>query len=201
MRADWTKLKKVSFLLLLVMAGCYTTVEVLRSNEEIESFNEEIEPLPDSLLTIPSYNGHEAEPIIQLSKVGTWKSIEYILYSNGELYVNGEFVNKIEQGDLDDIIQGLNKRGLFKVSHENIQDKIWHQRRTCFFELFFLNQGRPVVLDGGSDILQVTFNKFKYCISYDAVWFDAKLFPTCQDIQILNNSINFLYREFKFYRE
>jgi len=150
MRLDWRDLKMVTFLLLLITSGCYTIVEELRSREEIESLNEEIDTLPDSLLTIPTCNEDEAKPIIQLSSIGTWNSIEYILYNNGDLYFNGEFAKNITQGDLEDIIQGLNRRGLFRVNDEKIQDKIWVQRRACFFELFFLNQGRPVVLDGGN---------------------------------------------------
>ena len=183
------------------MNRCYTTIEMLRSHEEIESLNEEIKPLPDSMLIIPLGNEGEAKPIIQLSSIGTWNSVEYILHNNGDLYLYGEFVENITHDGLEEIIQNLNKKGLFNVSYEKIQDKIWLQRRACFIDLFFLDQGRPIVFDGGTDILLVTLKNFMYYISYDAVWFDAEIFPTCQDIQILNNSIKFLRHKFEFYRE
>lgn len=203
MQLDWSSVKKTIFLLLLIFiaTGCYTTIWQARSPEEIEAFNEEIQSLPDSMLIIPEFNGEDTIPVIKFTSIGFMACWEYIVYNNGNLFYNGGFSKKITQTDIENLIFELNEKGLFGVSSKEIQDRIAFQRRACLFELFFPKGPSPVStrFDVPTYTIQINLNDLDYHISYYDIMYAAEKFPTCKDIRILSESIEYLYRKMQEY--
>jgi len=171
--------------------------------------NQTITPLPESLLSIPKFNGKDTIPIFYFEQAGRGYShpwLAYMLYNDGKLEFLYIFEGKkgvfqygfISKEEMQDFIYKLNQMGLFNVSNESIIEKEYYPYKVGCLEAYFSGMmayppRRPARLDAGEDItVDVELSGLKYKIkSYD-VWREVKRFPTLMDAKILAESIDFI---------
>lgn len=203
MRVEW-KIVLPSIIiacLALLNSNCQTLYKI-RSPKEIEELSEEIIPLPESLLTIPEFNGRDTIPIFYFDQYGgrqPW--IAHMLYNDGKL----EFLSKFYGGqgifvfgyinvsEIQDFILELNQMGFFSVNHESIKKKKYIEYRGCFLGLFFGGHpAEPARFDMTTHTIEVELTGIKHTISYYDVGYAAEKYPTLVDLQVLKESIDFI---------
>ncbi len=203
MRSDWkfVKLEILISIVIFLTSNCVTMYKV-RSPEEIEDLNEEIVPLPESLLTIPEFDGKDTVPIFYFEMHGYWRPwTAHMLYNDGKL----EFLQKhkgrrgvflsgyIDVSDVQNFIFELNHRGFFTISNESIKKKKYIEYRGCCMGLFFGGLPiQPVRTDMTTHTIEVELTGFKHTISYYDIGYAAENYPTLEDLQVLKESINII---------
>ena len=191
------------FILLSIfgLTGCERRVWVTRSPEEIKALNEEIKPLPDSMLVIPEFDGKHAIPVIRFACDHVMESWEYIIYNNGDVFKEKRNIGNTSKIDMQTFISELNKKGLFNVTTNGIYYKLAGPRNMNIVDLLSPQPPRPIVpapvIDGGTFTIQVNTHNMDYYLSFYAIDYYVDEFPVCQDIQILNESIKYLYSIFR----
>lgn len=203
MRSDWKKINIAAFLLFLIIAitGCERTIWRVRSPKEIESLNKVIKPLPDSVLRIPEFDAKHTIPVVRFSSDHFSECWEYVIFNNGDVLYNRKLIGNMSQNDIQSLIHELNIKGLFSVTENGIFYKLAGPRRMSIFELL-LPPPSPLlvpapVIDGGTHTIQINLKGLDYYISFGAIFYYVENFPTCQDVQILDESINYLYSIFR----
>lgn len=176
-----------------------TTLYKTRSTEEIEELDQEIALLPESMLTIPDFNGVDTIPIVYFETHGGWGPLTtHMIYNNGKYEFmqqeRGIFISSyLEMSDIKDLISGLNQMGFFSISNESIQKKKFIEYRSCCLGLFF--GGLPsetVQTDATTYTIEIKLSKLKHSISYYDIAYHAKIYPTLQDLQILWRSVKYI---------
>jgi len=176
-----------------------TTLYKTRSPEEIKELGQETVPLPESVLTIPDFNGVDTLPIIYFETHSGWGPLTtHMIYNNGKYEFGqierGIFISAyIEMSDIKALIVGLNEMGFFSISNESIRKKKFIEYRGCCLGLFF--GGLPsetVQTDATTYTIEIKLSKLKHSISYYDIAYHMEIYPTLQDLQILWRSVEFI---------
>ena len=192
MRSDWKMLLGITVTCYALLGSNCMTMYRIRSPEEISELNQEIEPLPDTLLLIPEFDGIDTIPILYFETHGCWEPLtSHMIYNNGKYEFmqkeRGVFISGyIEMSDIQDLIVGLNQMGFFNVSNESIQKKKFIEYRGCCLGLFFGGlASEPWKTCATTHTIEIELPNIEHHISYYDIAYHAEIYPTLQDLQIL----------------
>lgn len=203
MRSDW---ERVVYAILLVtgMINC-VTVYTDKPRDEIGKPKEKIEPIPESLLAIPTFNGHDTMQIFN------YKGREvFSLYNNGkvEYQVRPSSMAwytrtaNIRISEIEEFILTLNELGLFGITQENVIKKRYQKRSIPCFIVPFIDYYTPSRVQDGPErvpwciytrhTIEVDLLGLRRRISYHNIEYAVEKYPEFEELQILKKSMDFI---------
>ena len=119
-------------LFILIYASVTTSNRIIwetHSPEEIAAQNREIKPLPESMITIPQYDGRHAKLILEFSMDHFAENRRFEIYNDGSLFYNGNFVKIVPLTRVKEVISRLNALGFYDIHEWGIILKLagWRQ--------------------------------------------------------------------------
>lgn len=172
-----------------------------KSEKEITASHREIIPVPESILVIPKFDGNYPIPIIEFGNDHFMESWYFIIYNDGSMFLDGEYVKQIPFVELQNIIIELNNRGLYDINEWVMIHSLIDMKKMTILDVILPRPDRPfvpvVVIDGGTITIRIHTNKFEYYSSFYAIDIYHMEFPTSQEVQIVWESIGYLHDSFR----
>ena len=172
-----------------------------KSEKEIAAAHREIIPVPESILVIPEFDGKYPVPIIEFGNDHFMESWYFMIYNDGSMFLDGQYVKKIPLVELQTLILELNNIGLYDINEWVMIHSLKDMKKMTVLDVILPRPDRPfvpaVVIDGGTNTIRIYTNKFKYYSSFYAVDYYHMEFPTSQEVRIVWASIDYLRDSFR----